>query len=159
MRCSDCNWARTQNHLVFKRTLNHLAKLAKWLSCVLCTYLYGGIDCMYLVLVMSRTRFRVNPHSIVAWMSRNSLLEAGAKSEALLFYTFLWEPPKFGSVKASNLSSTFLNRKRQNETCAVRKWFKIAPQAPNIKTGKYFILCVRAKCILLKEIFRTLSNI
>ena len=33
------------------------------------------------VLVMSRTRFRVNPHSIVAWMSRNSLLEAGAKSE------------------------------------------------------------------------------
>ena len=33
------------------------------------------------VLVMSRTRFRVNPHSIVAWMSRISLLEAGAKSE------------------------------------------------------------------------------
>ena len=33
------------------------------------------------VLVMSRTRFRVNPHSIVAWMSGNSLLEAGAKSE------------------------------------------------------------------------------
>ena len=33
------------------------------------------------ILVMSRTRFRGNPHSIVAWMSRNSLLEAGAKSE------------------------------------------------------------------------------
>ena len=33
------------------------------------------------VLVISRTCFRVNPHSIVAWMSRNSLLEAGAKSE------------------------------------------------------------------------------
>ena len=30
---------------------------------------------------MSRTRFRVNPHSIVALMSRNSLLKAGAKSE------------------------------------------------------------------------------
>ena len=29
---SDCNWTRTQNHLVHKRTLNHLAKLAKWLS-------------------------------------------------------------------------------------------------------------------------------
>ena len=26
---SDCNWTRTQNHLVCKRTLNHLAKLAK----------------------------------------------------------------------------------------------------------------------------------
>ena len=30
---------------------------------------------------MSRTRFRVNPHSIVASMSRNSLLEAGAKTD------------------------------------------------------------------------------
>ena len=35
---NDCNWTRTQNHLVLKRTLNHLAKLAqpaslaKWLS-------------------------------------------------------------------------------------------------------------------------------
>ena len=29
---SDCNWTRTQNHLVRKRTLNHLAKLAKCLS-------------------------------------------------------------------------------------------------------------------------------
>ena len=25
----DCNWTRTQNHLVLKQTLNHLAKLAK----------------------------------------------------------------------------------------------------------------------------------
>ena len=31
------------------------------------------------VVMMSRTRFRVNPHSIVTWMSRNSLLETGAK--------------------------------------------------------------------------------
>ena len=33
------------------------------------------------VLIMSRTRFKVNPPSIVAWMSRNSLLEIGAISE------------------------------------------------------------------------------
>ena len=45
---SDCNWTRTQNHLVLKRTLNHLAELAKWLSCVLSTYLYGALDCMFL---------------------------------------------------------------------------------------------------------------
>ena len=38
----------------------------------------GG--CLY-VLIMSRTRFRVNPHSTVVWKSRNSLLEAGANSE------------------------------------------------------------------------------
>ena len=44
---SDCNWTRTQKHLVRKRTLNHLAKLTKWLSCVLSTYLYGAFDCMF----------------------------------------------------------------------------------------------------------------
>ena len=34
------------------------------------------------VLIMSLMRFRVNPHSIVvAWMSRNSLLETGVISE------------------------------------------------------------------------------
>ena len=32
------------------------------------------------VFILSRARFRVNPHFIVAWMSRKSLLEAGAKS-------------------------------------------------------------------------------
>ena len=29
---SDVNWTRTQNHLDRKRTLNHVASLAKWLS-------------------------------------------------------------------------------------------------------------------------------
>ena len=28
----SCKWTRTQNHLVRKQILNHLAKLAKWLS-------------------------------------------------------------------------------------------------------------------------------
>ena len=36
---SDCNWTWTHNQLVHKRTLNHLAKLAK-------SYLYGAFDCM-----------------------------------------------------------------------------------------------------------------
>ena len=47
-RWSDCNWTQTQNHLVLKRTLNHLAKLAKWLNCVLSTYLHSAFDCMFL---------------------------------------------------------------------------------------------------------------
>ena len=41
---SDSNWTRTQNHLVCKQTLNHLAKLAHWLSCVVSTYLHGAFD-------------------------------------------------------------------------------------------------------------------
>ena len=39
---SDCNGTQTHNHVVHKRTLNYLAKLAKWLSSVVSTYLYGG---------------------------------------------------------------------------------------------------------------------
>ena len=44
---SDCNWTRNHHHLVHKRTLNHLAKLVSWLSCVVSTYLYGAFDCMF----------------------------------------------------------------------------------------------------------------
>ena len=36
---------------------------------------------MSLIEIIPHTCFRVNPHSIVAWMSRNSLLKAGTKSE------------------------------------------------------------------------------
>ena len=45
---SDSNEIRTHNHVFHKRTLNHLAKLAKWLSFVVSTYLYGAFDCMLL---------------------------------------------------------------------------------------------------------------
>ena len=44
----DCNGSRTNKHLVCKRTLNHLAQLTKWLSCVVSTYPYGAFDCMFL---------------------------------------------------------------------------------------------------------------
>ena len=36
---SDSNGIRTHNQIVRKRTLNYLAKLAIWLSCVVSTYL------------------------------------------------------------------------------------------------------------------------
>ena len=45
---SDGNGTGTHNHLVLTRTLNHLAKLAKSLSRILSTYLYGAFDCMFL---------------------------------------------------------------------------------------------------------------
>ena len=48
IKLSDCNWTLTQNHLLRKRALNHLAKMAKWLSCFLSTYLYGAFHCMFL---------------------------------------------------------------------------------------------------------------
>ena len=45
---SDCNGTRTHDYLVLKQALNHVAKMAKWFSCVACTYLYGALDCMFL---------------------------------------------------------------------------------------------------------------
>ena len=45
---SDSNEVPTHNHLVCKWTLNDLAKLAKWLSCVMSTYLHVAFDCMLL---------------------------------------------------------------------------------------------------------------
>ena len=39
---SDYNGNRTHNHLVCKRTLNHLCKQAKWMSYVVSIYLYGA---------------------------------------------------------------------------------------------------------------------
>ena len=45
---SDSSKIQTHNHLVCKQTLNHFTKLAKWLSCVVSTYLYGAFDCMLL---------------------------------------------------------------------------------------------------------------
>ena len=47
-RLSDSNGIRTHNHLVCKRKLHHLTKPAKWLSCVVSTYLYSAFDCMFL---------------------------------------------------------------------------------------------------------------
>ena len=45
---SDCSRTRINNHLVHKRTRNHLAKPAKWLSCVMSIYPYGAFDCISL---------------------------------------------------------------------------------------------------------------
>ena len=46
---NDSNKIRSHNYLVCKRTLNHLAKLAEWLSCFVSTYLYGAFDCALLL--------------------------------------------------------------------------------------------------------------
>ena len=61
---SDCNCNRTHNHLVCKWKLNHLAKLAKWLGCVVRTYLYGVFDCM-----LSSCHVRVSEWIQTLWLS------------------------------------------------------------------------------------------
>ena len=45
---SNSNGIRTHNHLVHKQTLNHLAKIFKWLSCAVSAYQYSVFDCILL---------------------------------------------------------------------------------------------------------------
>ena len=43
----DSNWTWTHNHLVIKRMLNHLVKLAKWWSCVMSICMVHLTACHY----------------------------------------------------------------------------------------------------------------
>ena len=72
---------KASNALASPITFNHIHKSTRMLRLPLSLcYEYLSAWCIWLyVLIMSRTRFRVNPHSMVVWMSRNSLLETGAK--------------------------------------------------------------------------------
>ena len=87
---SDCNWIWNHHHLVHERTLNHLAKLVKWLSCVVRTYLYGAFDCMFLscdvrvsewIHILSLTDYRGTPcwkqapNLKFKWLQVDSILE------------------------------------------------------------------------------------
>ena len=51
-RLSDCNWTQTHNHLVQKQTHNHLAKLNKWLSCIVSSFSF----LVYYILYFSLAR-------------------------------------------------------------------------------------------------------
>ena len=75
----DCYGTRTHNHVVRKRILNHLAKQAKRLSCVVSTYPYDAFHWMFLschVRVSEgihtlQFRYRVCFEQGVSWYSGN----------------------------------------------------------------------------------------
>ena len=101
---SGSNRIWTHNHLVHKRTLNYLAKFAKFVkfvkfvSCVVSAY--GAFDCMLLSYLS--THFRVNLHSIVAWMSRNSIFKK------------VWYPKiKWREGDSINISQYFSSNKKR----------------------------------------------
>ena len=70
---SNCNGTRTHNHSALRRTLNHLAKLAKLLSCVVSTYLYSASDCMFLSCHV-RLNFRVTLHCADKYPQHSSVI-------------------------------------------------------------------------------------
>ena len=81
-RLSDFNKTRIRHHFVPKRSLNHVAKLAKWFSCAVSTYWYDALTvCFY----RATYAFRVNLHSEIVWMSSNSLIKTCA-----IFVNWTW---------------------------------------------------------------------
>ena len=78
------SWNLAPNSAEFLQIPNssYLARLIKTLYPKFIKFCQEGRRNIRLyVLAMSRTCFRVNPHSTVAWISSSSLLEAGAKSD------------------------------------------------------------------------------
>ena len=105
---SDRNVIPTHNHLIPKRTLNHLAKLAKWLSCVVISYLYGAFVCMLLSCHIQS--YRVNPHSIVC-LNVNELLA--------------WSRRHIWSLSDSNVTGTHnhvVPKRTLNDLAKLVKW-------------------------------------
>ena len=117
---SDCNWPRTQNHLVLKWTLNYLAKLANWLNCVLSTYLYGAFDCMFLSCHMS-CKFKAlffNKN----WMKQVPILKYATSQNVPKQINTIQSEPKIDvkQVKTSQ-SNTKQPKTSQKETWNKRK--------------------------------------
>ena len=93
---SDCHWTRTHSHLVRKRTINHLANLAKWLSCVVSTYLYGAIGCMFLSCHVRVSKWI---HRMTIW---KKIMVGLVSGKWVLILTVQNLPMKFSSVEKKN---------------------------------------------------------
>ena len=89
---NDCNRTRTHNHLDHKQALNHLAKLAKWLSCVASTHLFGTFDCMFLSCHMCmsesiHTLSCLNVKELIGWNSHNIWSLSDSNPQPLSLWT------------------------------------------------------------------------
>ena len=102
---SVSNGIRTHNHLVIKRTLNHVAKPAKLLSCVVSIYLYGAFDCM---LLSCHVRYGTVWLSVRLW---TKLLWVWMSLLSLWFIvaaTFLFTPFAFASSLLSSTKNEYI---------------------------------------------------
>ena len=69
---SDTNGIQSQEHLIQKQTLSHLAKLATRLSCVVITYLYYGFGCILLSYYLRVSEWTCTPKLTEFWGNRCS---------------------------------------------------------------------------------------
>ena len=77
-RLGECSGIQTHNHLVCKRPMNYLIKLATWLTC----YKFKPLLRIWPhVPIMSNTRLRPKSHFIFTFKMRSFPLERRATSE------------------------------------------------------------------------------
>ena len=69
---SDTNGIQSQEHLIQKQTLSHLAKQATRLSCVVITYLYYGFGCILLSYYLRVSEWIYTPKLPEFWGNRCS---------------------------------------------------------------------------------------
>ena len=115
-KSNDCNRTRNQNHLYRKRTLTHLAKLAKWLSCVLSTYLYGAFDCIFLSrqVCFCHDRFGAWFEQGVPWHSGNYRVWIHSETRT-----------RHGKNIQSNAPCRCVHRTQLNHLLSLAKWFSV----------------------------------
>ena len=164
-----------------KSGLDYLAKLGKWLSCVVSTYLYGAFDCMYLSCHVCS---RVNPHSKVALMSKSSLLEQALDSLWNAYVTWqekkleeilgepkkLWKNPKKLEENIGEPKELWKNPKKLEEDIGEPKelWknlkklglpkSKTSPTNIFLKENDGLSLCSLSIANNLKELFSNLAR-
>ena len=111
-RLSDCNENRTHNHLVRVRTLNHLVKLAEWLSCVVSSYMYCAFTCMY----SHHVRYEFPSKFILyKWLNVKELL---AQSERNIWGLRDWNDTRFHNHLARKQTpKTFRRTGQMSELC------------------------------------------
>ena len=86
---SDTNGIQSQEHLIQKQTLSHLAKLATRLSCVVITYLYYGFGCILLSYYLRVSEWIYTPNCLNfdEIVARN-MLEIWSLSENIAIWAF-----------------------------------------------------------------------
>ena len=71
---SDSDKIQTHNHLVCIWTLNHLAKLAKWSSCVVVTYLFGASECVLFKFILILKYLNIHVYHVETSMKLDKTL-------------------------------------------------------------------------------------
>ena len=124
IKYNDCNWTWTHNHLIRKWTLNHLAKLAKWLSCVVSTCLYGAFECMFLSCHVCISEW-IHTHSC---LNVKELLAQSRCKICLPKQNLMVEKDFFGTVKYNDCNWTrtrnhLVRKQTLNHLAKLAKWF------------------------------------